>query len=156
MNRFVVILILIQIIASERIPQGDLEVLLGLPLSKFSLLYTLLDKVLQPAEHLSKVARHTIIKGFQCLNILHREKGSGFRVNFWFFFLLPQTDSSYIPTEYVEATPGQIDFSEEVPSRIQYSGQIPGDEVQISIVQSGSTAQEGYCVLTSVFLDSLL
>ena len=107
---------------------------MGLTLSKFSLLHTLLDKILQPAKHLSKISRYLILKGFQCLNILHGEKGTCLRVNLRLFFLLPKTDSPHIPAKHMKAAPGQIGISKESSCCIQHGEKIPGNKVQIPIV----------------------
>ena len=44
----------------------------------------------------------------------------------------------------MEVSAGQAAFSKEGLRRCQYGGQIPGDEIQIPVVQAGGTTQEGH------------
>ena len=136
--------VLIQVVAGEGIPQSDLEVLLGLTPGEFSRLHAPLCKVLQPAVHLPKIAGHIPAEALQSADVLRREQGAGLRVHLRLWFPLPQADRSHIPAEYMEQTLGGIGVSKEILGRIQHGGQIPGDEVQIPVVQSGGSTQEGH------------
>ena len=62
--------IVIQIVAGEGVPEGDLQILMGLLFTESSFFYAVFNKILQPVEHLSKVTGCSFIKGFQYFNIL--------------------------------------------------------------------------------------
>ena len=133
---FAVISVLIQIIVSKGIPEGDLKILAGLLFAEPSFFYTVFNKIIKPTNHFPKVTSSSFIKGRQCLDVLCREQGAGFLMNLRFRFPLPQADCSRIPAEHMEHPLGHTRICEEILCRLQHGGQVPGDEVQIPVVQS--------------------
>ena len=101
--------IVIQIVAGEGIPEGDLQILMSLLFAESSFFYAAFDKILQPAEHFPKVAGNAFIKGFQRFDILCREQGASFLMNIRLYFLLiQQRHTAHIPPECVEVSIGQV------------------------------------------------
>ena len=86
----VIVDIVIQIVAGEGVPEGNLKILMSLFFAESSLFYAAFDKILQPAEHFLKVTGGSFIKGFQCFNILRREQGASFLMNIRLRFFLVQ------------------------------------------------------------------
>ena len=64
-------------------------------------------------------------------------------VRLW-FLLIQQRHTAHIPPESVEVGIGQAAFFQERLRRCQYSGQIPGNEIQIPAIQASGPAQEGH------------
>ena len=141
----VVVDIVIQIVAGEGVPEGDLQILVCLFFGESSFFYAVFDKILQPVEHFSKVTGSPFVKGFQRFNVLCREQGASFLMNIRLRFpLIQQRHTAHIPPECMEVSIGQVSFFKERLCRIQNSGQIPGDEIQIPVIQSGGPTQEGH------------
>jgi len=57
-----------------------------------------------------------------------------------------QAHAPHVPAEGVEAGPGDAAALQEGPGRLENGDQVPGDKVQIAVVEAGSPAQEGRCV----------
>ena len=109
--------IVIQIVAGEGIPEGDLQILMSLLFAESSFFYAAFDKILQPAEHFPKVAGNAFIKGFQRFDILCREQGASFLMNIRLYFLLiQQRHTAHIPPECVEVSIGQVRFPQRMPA----------------------------------------
>ena len=105
----VVVDIVIQIVAGEGVPEGNLQILMSLLFAESSFFYAAFDKILQPVEHFPKVSGSSFVKGFQCLNILCREQGASFLMNIRLrFFLVQQRYTTHIPPECVEVSIGQV------------------------------------------------
>ena len=105
----VVVDIVIQIVAGEGIPEGNLQIPMSLLFAEPSFVYASFDKILQPVKHFPKVSGSSFIKGFQCFNILRREQGASFIMNIRLrFFLVQQRHTTHIPPECVEVSIGQV------------------------------------------------
>ena len=118
---------------------------MGLLFAESSFFYAAFDKILQPAKHFPKVAGNAFIKGFQRFDILCREQGAGFLMNIRLrFVLIQQRHTAYIPPECVEVGIGQAASFKKRLCRSQYSGQIPGNEIQVPAIQASGPAQEGH------------
>ena len=82
--------IVIQIVAGEGVPEGNLKILMSLLFAESSFFYTAFDKILQPVEHFPKVSGSSFVKGLQYFNILCREQGASFLMNIRLRFFLVQ------------------------------------------------------------------
>ena len=66
----VVVDIVIQIVAGKGVPEGDLQILMGLFFGEFSFFYAVFDEILQPLKHSPEVAGCPFVKGFQRFDVL--------------------------------------------------------------------------------------
>jgi len=62
--------IVIQIVAGKGVPEGDLQILMGLFFGEFSFFYAVFDEILQPLKHSPEVAGCPFVKGFQRFDVL--------------------------------------------------------------------------------------
>ena len=97
------------------------------------------------------------IEGFQRCNVLCREQGAGVLVDGGLrFFLVQQRYAAHISPEGVEVRRGQAAARKERLRRCQHSRQIPGDEIQIPMIQSGGSTQESHGFRSGLVQNGLL